>query len=54
MLWPTVTELPRNLEPTTGDTFAQDLNERTVPRSEPTSPRPARGCDTGLDADSTG
>jgi hypothetical protein len=51
MLWPTVTELPRNLEPTTGDTFAQDLNERTVPRSEPA--RPARGCDTGRDADST-
>jgi hypothetical protein len=52
MLWPTVTELPRKLEPTTGDTFTQDLNARTVPRSEPASHlKPTR--DTGLDADSS-
>ena len=37
MVWPTVTELPRKLEPTTEDTFTQDLNERTVPRGETAS-----------------
>ncbi len=27
MLWPTVTELPRHLEPTGDDTFVRDLDE---------------------------
>ena len=30
MVWPNVTELPRSLEPTTGDPFVQDLNELTT------------------------
>jgi hypothetical protein len=36
MVWPTVTELQRRLEPTTGDTFVQDLNEIATrqPRTE--------------------
>ena len=28
MIWPTVIELPRNLEPSTPDPFVQDLDER--------------------------
>ena len=40
MVWPTVTELPRKLEPTTGDTFMQDLDELTPPRSAPASHPP--------------
>ena len=35
MLWPTVTELPRQLEPSTGDTFVHDLNALAPPRSAP-------------------
>jgi hypothetical protein len=40
MLWPTVTELPRQLEPSTGDTFVQDLNALAPPRSAPDPGRP--------------
>ena len=36
MLWPTVTELPRHLEPTGDDTFVRDLDERTEPGRPPT------------------
>jgi hypothetical protein len=34
MVYPTVTELPRHVEPVTADTFTQDLNEPKAPRSE--------------------
>ena len=37
MLWPTVTELPRHLEPSGDDTFVRDLDERTEPRRSTTS-----------------
>ena len=40
MIWPTVTELPRNLEPATPDPFVQDLNELSILRDEPASPQP--------------
>ena len=35
MVMPKVTELPRTLEPTTGDTFTRDLDERPAPVREP-------------------
>jgi len=41
MIWPTVTELPRNLEPSTPDPFVQDLNELSSPRRRPDSPQPS-------------
>ena len=41
MLWPTVTELPRQLEPATGDPFVQDLNALAPPpRGAPEPSRP--------------
>jgi hypothetical protein len=42
MLWPTVTELPRKLEPTTGDTFMQDLNALTPPPAPQPADEPPR------------
>jgi hypothetical protein len=42
MRWPTVTELPRKLEPTTGDTFMQDLNELTPPPAPQPTDQPRR------------
>ena len=42
MVMPKVTELPRTLEPTTGDTFTRDLDERPA-RSEPPGQGVSRG-----------
>ena len=41
MVWPTVTELPRNLEPATPDSFVQDLNEPFITPALAPAQRPA-------------